>query len=244
MGADRDGFELMQGSPTGLEPISGCHWVLRWEGGKGGNSRQPGSTNTRAEGLGNGRILISAMRGLAISLQTGAIHEKTTAAIVPTDLMYSAPIWTFITSSEYANSVRKIYKKTAVATGSMLAVPFDLAHWQKVAAEKYPNGLPEPYSDDPTQWLFHGHPRYVEAGTELHVAVARLAGYRWPAETDPKYASRPKRAPASPRRGCPKPMRMVARPVPVLGARPLADGCAPIAPPPGGMPGRRAARPR
>lgn len=23
---------------------------------------------------------------------------------------------------------------------------------------KYPTGLPKPYSDDPTQWIFHGHP--------------------------------------------------------------------------------------
>jgi hypothetical protein len=56
------------------------------------------------------------------------------------------------------------------------------AHWQQVAAERYPNGLPKPYSDDPTQWLFHGHPQ--PATDPLQVAVARLAGYRWPAETD------------------------------------------------------------
>jgi hypothetical protein len=64
----------------------------------------------------------------------------------------------------------------------VVKVPFDLAHWQKVAAERYPNGLPKPYSDDPTQWLFHGHPQ--PATDPLQVAVARLAGYRWPAETD------------------------------------------------------------
>jgi hypothetical protein len=45
-----------------------------------------------------------------------------------------------------------------------------------------PVGLPKPYSDDPTQWLFHGHPQ--PAADPLQVAVARLAGYRWPAETD------------------------------------------------------------
>lgn len=71
-----------------------------------------------------------------------------------------------------------------VAARTLTQVPFDLAHWQQVAAEKYPNGLPEPYSDDPTQWLFHGHPRHALPGTELHVALGRLAGYRWPAETD------------------------------------------------------------
>jgi hypothetical protein len=66
----------------------------------------------------------------------------------------------------------------------MIKVPFDLAHWQKVAAEKYPNGLPEPQSDDPTQWLFHGHPAKAEPHAALHVAVARLLGYRWPPEHD------------------------------------------------------------
>ncbi|WP_237491410.1 hypothetical protein [Malikia spinosa] len=64
----------------------------------------------------------------------------------------------------------------------MKQVSFDLEHWQAVAAERYPQGLPKPYSDNPTQWLFHGHPQ--PATDPLQVAVARLAGYRWPAETD------------------------------------------------------------
>jgi hypothetical protein len=38
--------------------------------------------------------------------------------------------------------------------------------------------LPEPHSDDPTQWLFRGHPSGSTA--PLQVAVARLLGYRWP----------------------------------------------------------------
>ena len=53
---------------------------------------------------------------------------------------------------------------------------------QNVASEQYPNGLPEPYSDDPTQWIFHGHPKTSTA--PLQVAIARLLGYRWPAEMD------------------------------------------------------------
>jgi hypothetical protein len=61
-------------------------------------------------------------------------------------------------------------------------VPFNLAQWQKVAAENYPNGLPEPESDDPTQWLFHGRPE--QSTDSLQVALARLVGYRWPAELD------------------------------------------------------------
>ena len=41
-----------------------------------------------------------------------------------------------------------------------------------------PNGLPEPHSDDPTQWLFKGN--VVGSEAPLQVAVARLLGYRWP----------------------------------------------------------------
>ena len=41
-----------------------------------------------------------------------------------------------------------------------------MAHWKKAAAKKYPDGLPEPESDDPTQWLFHGRPDEAQEGTE------------------------------------------------------------------------------
>ena len=77
---------------------------------------------------------------------------------------------------------------------------FDAPRWRRVAADEYPNGLPEPYSDDPTQWIFHGHPcgsvvwndntkRIVHGPRRinpavLQVAVVRLLGYRWPAEQD------------------------------------------------------------
>jgi hypothetical protein len=80
----------------------------------------------------------------------------------------------------------------------MVKVPFDLDYWKTVAQQKYPNGLPQAYSNDPTQWIFHGHPcgsvfwneetKKTEFGeprsdaTVLQVAVARLVGYKWPAE--------------------------------------------------------------
>jgi len=71
----------------------------------------------------------------------------------------------------------------------MVSVPFDLAHWQKVAAEKYPHGLPKPFSSDPTQWLFNGHPK--GADQPLHVAVARLLGYQWPRQTGSSFPDCP-----------------------------------------------------
>jgi hypothetical protein len=70
----------------------------------------------------------------------------------------------------------------SIDNGYLAKLPFDLNHWQQVADERYPNGLPKPYSDEPTQWLFHGHPK--PATDPLQVAIARLLGYQWPAETD------------------------------------------------------------
>jgi hypothetical protein len=60
----------------------------------------------------------------------------------------------------------------------VVKVPFSLENWHGPALQQYPNGLPEPYSDDPTQWLFKGHP--AGSTDPLQVALARLLGYRWP----------------------------------------------------------------
>jgi len=80
-------------------------------------------------------------------------------------------------------------QKVCVALDSVAKVPFDLDYWQKVAAEKYPDGLPKPHSDDPTQWLFNGHPKGSDQ--PLQVAVARLLGYHWPRQTGSSFPDCP-----------------------------------------------------
>ena len=92
------------------------------------------------------------------------------------------PIKAFLESPEFPAAVRVVDQKLNVTTATLMKIPFNLEYWQKVAIQKYPNGLPEPESDDPTQWLFHGRPEHSSA--PLQVAVARLLGYRWPAELD------------------------------------------------------------
>jgi len=79
--------------------------------------------------------------------------------------------------------------RVSAATSVLTAVPFDLAHWQQVAAEQYPHGLPKPFSSDPTQWVFNGHPKGSDQ--PLHVAVARLLGYQWPRQTGSSFADCP-----------------------------------------------------
>ena len=46
-----------------------------------------------------------------------------------------------------------------------------------------------PFSSDPTRWIFNGHPK--NADQPLHVAVARLLGYRWPRQTGSTFLDSP-----------------------------------------------------
>lgn len=89
----------------------------------------------------------------------------------------------------FSDAVRKVNPNLAVSSATVAKIPFDLPHWRKVAAEKYPHGLPKPFSSDPTQWLFNGHPK--GSNQPLHVAVARLLGYQWPRQTGSSFPDCP-----------------------------------------------------
>ena len=158
-------------------PFGGCDSVLRWE--------REGKELARRQGLGawsSRGIAVAQMRKLPVSIYLGGAFDSNVAPIVPLQQEHLAALWCFCTSGEYHEQVRKIDQKVAVANATLVKVPFDLAYWLEVAAERFPDGLPSPYSDEATQWLFHGHPQ--PATDPLHVAVARLVGYRWPAEID------------------------------------------------------------
>ncbi len=126
-------------------------------------------------------VAVSQMRELPVTLYSGEKCDSNAAVICPKDQKHVPAIWAFCSSPDFNMAVRKIDQKVNVTNATIAKIPFDLAHWQKVAAEKYPNGLPKPFSGDPTQWLFNGHPK--DSDHPLQVAVARLTGYRWPRQT-------------------------------------------------------------
>src|SRR5208337_1707231 len=80
-------------------------------------------------------------------------------AVVPKKPSNLPAVWTFVDSPAFEESLRAIEQAVKINNATVGKVPFDVAHWQKVAAEKYPHGLPKPFSSDPTQWLFNGHPK-------------------------------------------------------------------------------------
>lgn len=179
--------------------FSGREGILYWQKGKGDIAESASSIIRGIEAWNNKGISISATGNLYASLYTGSFYDENTVSLIAKDPELLPAMWSFCSSSEYYLEVRKINQALKVR-GDLVKVPFNLDYWTKVAAEKYPKGLPKPYTDDPTQWIFHGHPcgsvvwdettKMTEDGefrtdsTVLQIVVARLLGYRWPAELD------------------------------------------------------------
>ena len=202
-------WEFLHGAVPKDKPHSGCSWVVFWEGGNGKMFQLAQSVkhmNHAAQNWQRGRpfwnkrgILVSQMGG--VTNYEGQIFDSRTLAIVPENQSDLPPLLAFAMSGHLMSEVKKLddgYKINSPRT--FLDVNFDVNKWSNEFAGFYPNGFPKPYTNDPTQWIFHGHPCgsviwdedrkcTVEAGlrvddTVLQIAVARVLGYQWPAELD------------------------------------------------------------
>ena len=125
--------------------------ILKWQNGKGELSNfKKAALNGRGAWNKSG-VFINRMTDLCATLYLGDFFDEGGVAIMPKSDELLAATWCYCTSPEYKSHVKELSPALKVASASMVKVPFDLEHWQKVACEKYPNGLPKPYSDDPTQ---------------------------------------------------------------------------------------------
>ena len=134
-------------------------------------------------------IAVSATGKIRCSIYCGEKFDSGITTIIPNSSQELTALFCYCESGKFEENLRRIDSKLSITTSTTLKVPFDLAHWQKVAAEKYPRGLPKPFSSDATQWLFNGHP--ARADQPLHVAVARLVGYLWPRQTGSSFPDCP-----------------------------------------------------
>lgn len=181
-----NGWSLQFSTVSTTQDYGGCEHILLWEDGKGQLAEyhhQLAQLRYASGAWKQGRhawhkngVVISQMGSLPCSLYTGELFDNNCAVIIPKKEEYLPAIWAFCQSPQYNEAVRRIDQKLSVTNATLVKVPFDLACWQKVAEEAGP--LPEPYSNDPTQWLFKGNP--VGSTAPLQVAVARLLGYHWP----------------------------------------------------------------
>lgn len=205
-----------QGTCESTMPYTGRGHVFFWpEDGKI-HHENPQAFVKGYAAWGKQGVVVNMMGQLPASLYSGEKFDISCTPIIPHNADHLPAIWAFCSSLDFSLSVRKIDQSLKVTNGTLAKVPFDLAHWQKVAAEKYPDGLPKPFSSDPTQWLFDGkvtrasrsgevarpsrsgfenNPDWDGLATDglatLQVAVARLLGYLWPRQTGSSFPDCP-----------------------------------------------------
>jgi hypothetical protein len=174
-------WKLMQSTPDGESLYSGLSFLLRTTHALPSYPLS-GFRMCGERVWGKAGVAIGKMRDIPVALYLGHAFDANCPVLTVRRKELLAPVVAYTMSPEYKAALRLLDKKLDVAVAAMDKVPFDHEHWQRIASEKYQLGVPEPRSDDPAQWIFHGHP--LAATDPLQVAVARLAGYRWPAETD------------------------------------------------------------
>lgn len=208
------GWEFFLNTTSTNTHFKGKERIVFYQGGAGAMRRLAASQERdRKRDLqgknvwGKKGVAVSCMGVLPVSLYTGSKFNTNVAALVPENKEHLSAVWCFASSELYNSEVRKVDSKLNVTNATLAKVPFDLDKWLKIAANQYPNGLPSPYTDDPTQWIFHGHPCASviwdeeakttavsinrEDDSVFQVAVARLLGYQWPAELDPEMELAP-----------------------------------------------------
>jgi hypothetical protein len=196
--AFQNSWVFQQSSIDITEQFGGREGILLWENENGklrdyvverlGKGRTSAWIRGR-EAWGREGVVIRIMKHLPVTRYTGELYDNNVAVIIPKDPEHVAAVWSFCESLEFNSQVRRVNQKLSVTDEAFVKVPFDLAHWQDVAAQKFPQGLPCPASDDATQWLFSGRPR--NSDQSLHVGVARLLGYRWPRQTGSSFPDCP-----------------------------------------------------
>jgi hypothetical protein len=189
--ANPDVWLPSQSTVEATTTLGGVSDVVRWEHGRGSLFRymedlaqqgyHSGIWRAGSQFWGKRGVLVSLMGELPCTVYLGTPFNQNAGVLVPKDDRNFLAIWCFCESGEMSRLVRRVDQSLKVTNGSVAKIPFDLAHWQRIAAEKYPDGLRTLQCTDVTQWMFSGHPK--ESEHSLQVAVARLVGYRWPRQT-------------------------------------------------------------
>jgi N-6 DNA Methylase len=175
-----DHLTYLQSAPEIPAMFGGCEYLVK----KQLLNESFGYGAIRGRGAWGSQGLAMSQTGrLRFVRYMGTVFTNTAPVIVTASESTLPALWAFAEAGEFEREIRATNQKVSIDNGYVTKVPFDLGRWQQVASERYPDGLPDPESRDPTQWLFHGRPEQSTA--PLLVAVARLLDYRWPAELDP-----------------------------------------------------------
>ncbi|TXX94321.1 N-6 DNA methylase [Vibrio cholerae] len=175
--------------------FGGLHYLLNW--GENGShlARKQGLTAWRKKG-----VAVSQMSDLPYAMYMGGAFDSNMTAIVTENEESFLSLINYTFSDEFSQDVRDFDQSMKPTNSSFEKVIFDKNRWLSEGGIKLKSNVPLPFSNDTTQWIFHGHPcasviwdeeskttaiaNLRQDDTVLQVAVARLLGYQWPAELD------------------------------------------------------------
>ena len=183
-------WEFYISSPSKTSDYTGRERIVRWDQGSGPLHNASGAHNfPPGSVLGKKGVLLSQGKTARATLYTGEIFNDGSVPVIPNNEDELEAIYAFLSDESYTLEVRKFNRKLIMGCGYFIKVAFDRSKWQEEFRRRYPNGLPQPTSNDSTQWLFTGQPSATDAA--LLVGVARLLGYRWPRQAGSSFMDCP-----------------------------------------------------
>lgn len=171
-----DRWIYFQNTPDGSSDCSGKSYIIKWEEVDAGF---PGAAIRGREAWGKTGLVTTKISPFPVALYWGDKFSTSSPVIIPKDSRFIHPILNFMRSAKFKDVVQSVNSAFGIGNGYFQHLPFDPSEWADEIRPKL-----APFSSNPTRWLFSGHPASSEPGMALHVALARLCGYRWPAETD------------------------------------------------------------
>jgi hypothetical protein len=187
--ADGKRWAFLQSAPEATRLFCGLSDMVLWEGGKGDMALSSAARVRGHTAWGRPGIVVAKMNSVRASVYLGGLFAKNCAVLSVSEKGACAAVLEFVTTPGFAAELQRLDANLNTATSVFEKVPFDVTHWQRVAGKKYQHGLPKPFSSDPREGLFSGHPYGSEQ--PLHVGVARLVGYQWPRQTGSSFPDCP-----------------------------------------------------
>ena len=140
------GWRFFQSTPPGtrmgnvdekrsnLPAFTGRENIIDWSD-QGRGMLRPGTKNAA---YGRPGVAVGQMGSLPVTIYSGELYDNNTAPIVPRDLGCLPAIWAYCTDRAFFDEVRRIDRKMNVTSATFIKVPFDVAHWKKVAKRQIP----------------------------------------------------------------------------------------------------------
>jgi hypothetical protein len=204
-------WEYLQSSATNTKFFLGREKIIRWEKECGEMGRLAESVkhlNHAAQNWRRGKPLwgqwgvVVNQIGAISTIYTGEKFDGSCFAIVPEKREDVIALIAYSQGGSLKTDLKKINPTWSLKSPkTLLQLKMNIEDWCNIGKEVFPLGLPAPFSNDPTQWIFHGSPcgsvfwddnlKWTAVGdariddSVLQISVARLLGYRWPAELDP-----------------------------------------------------------